>query len=421
MKKRDFLRLSTLGALSTGLPYPRIFRLMDTVKTKWAGDLASDEDFWKEIRKGYDLKNDYINLENGYYCMMPIEIRDRYIEKLKYVNREASYYMRTVQFENQKRIADKLAETAGCAPGQLIITRNTTESMDLVISGQNWQKGDEAVMSDQDYGAMLNQFEMMAERYGIENVVVQMPNHPSSDQEIVDLYAEAITEKTKLLMICHMINITGQVLPVRQICDMAHERGVKVLVDGAHAFAHLDFQIQELNCDFYATSLHKWLSVPLGAGFLYVNPKHIDDVWPLFAEGSRDPGDISRLNHTGTHPVHTHLAIEDALDFHERLGIERKQARLKYLNTYWTSKVRGLDRVILNTPAEETRYGAIANVGIEGISPSDLARTLLDKYGIWTVAINHPNVKGVRVTPNIYTTTGELDQFVAAIKELATL
>lgn len=380
--------------------------------------LAGDESFWEGIRKGYRLKPDYINLENGYYCFLPQETLENYIQHVREVNYQGSYYMRTVQWDNKKRIAARLAAAAGCSAEELIITRNTTESLDLVISGMDWKAGDEAVMAEQDYGAMLDMFRQVAKRYGVVNKLISLPNHPQSDEEIVELYANAITSKTKLLMVCHMVNITGHILPVKKICDMAHSKGVQVMVDGAHAFAHFRYSIPDLHCDYYGTSLHKWLSVPLGAGFLYVKKENIGKVWPLFGDEGRKDDDILRLNHTGTHPVAVHLAIENALDFYQKLGAERKEARLRYLQNYWTSKVRPMPHVIINTPADPARSCGIANVGVKNMKPGDLAKTLLEKYKIWTVAIDGASVHGCRITPNIYTTPQELDTFVQALSEL---
>lgn len=383
------------------------------------GVLASDETFWEGIRKGYKLKTDYINLENGYYSMMPQEILEKYMQHIRQVNMEAAYYMRTVQFENKKKVATKLADLAGCSTEELIITRNTTESLDMIIGGMRWQAGDEAVMAEQDYGAMLDMFKQVAKRYGVVNKRISIPNHPASDEEIVELYANAITSKTKLLMVCHMINITGHILPVRKICDMAHGKGVQVMVDGAHAFAHIRYSIPDLHCDYYGASLHKWLSVPLGAGLLYVKKEHIPNVWPLIGDSGPKEDDIARLNHIGTHPVHTDLTIADAIDFYKKLGPERKENRLRYLQQYWTTKVRSLPNVELNTPVDPARSCAIANVGIKGMKPADLASVLLTKYKIYTVAIDYVNVHGCRVTPNVYTTPKELDQLVKALTELS--
>ena len=418
MNKRAFLKsIAVLSAASVTSA-----NAMDT----WIDDvahissevLAEDETFWEGIRKGYRLKSDYINLENGYYCFLPQETLESYILHIREINYQGSYYMRTVQWDNKKAMAAKLAAIAGCSPEELIITRNTTESLDMIIGGLHWQAGDEAVMAEQDYGAMLDMFKLVAKRYGVVNKIVSVPNHPSSDEEIVSLYANSITAKTKLLMVSHMINITGQILPIRKICDMAHSKGVEVLVDGAHAFAHIKFSIPDLNCDYYGASLHKWLSVPLGAGMLYVKKENISKVWPLIGEEGKKEDDILRLNHIGTHPVATDLAIANAIDFYAKIGADRKEARLRYLQNYWTSKVRQLPHVEVNTPADPTRSCGIANVGIKGMKPSELAETLLKKYKIYTVAIDGAGVHGCRITPNIYTTLKELDVFVKALSEM---
>ena len=419
MDKRTFLKLAGLTGIGSMLSLEGLSQVFSEAASVPPEKLAGDEEFWTSIRRGYRLKPDYINLENGYYCFQPEQVLEKFIEHVREVNYQGSYYLRTAQWENKNYVAAELAKVAACSPEELIITRNTTESMDMIIGGLDWKAGDEAVMAEQDYGAMLNMFKQISDRYGVVNKVISVPNHPKSDDEIVELYASAITEKTKLLMVCHMINITGQILPVRKICDMAHERGVEVMVDGAHAFAHFRFSIPDLNCDYYGSSLHKWLSAPLGSGILYVKKEKIPHVWPLIASGVRDPDDILRLNHTGTHPVHTDLAIADALDFHQMIGAERKEARLRYIQNYWTSQVRDLPHVILNTPADPSRSCAIANVGIRGMEPSEMGDILLRKYKIYTVPINGQGVHGCRITPNIYTMTSELDVLVQAIGELA--
>jgi selenocysteine lyase/cysteine desulfurase len=254
------------------------------------------------------------------------------------------------------------------------------------------------------------------------NTVVSLPVDPRSDDEIVQLYANAITPRTRLLMVCHMINITGQILPVRKIADMAHARGVDVMVDGAHAFAHVAFKIPDTGADYYGTSLHKWLGCPLGTGLLYVRRDKIAKLWPIYGD-SRTPGDdgIMKLNHTGTHPAHTDLAIQNAIEFHQAIGSARQEARLRYLQNYWTTKVRGLKNVVLYTPTDPARSCAIATVGVEHVKPADLARTLLDKYRIWTTGIDNDSagVHGVRVTPHVFIMPRELDVLVKAIGEIA--
>ncbi len=416
MNKREFLR--TAGGAGLGL------LLGDKLWAQYAAQpvehLAEDEAFWAAIRGKYRLKPDYINLENGYYSMQATPVLEAFITKVREQNYEASLYLRTKQVPDKLAARTKLAAMAGCSPDELIITRNTTESLDTVIAGFDWKAGDEAVMAEQDYGHMIAQFKLMARRYGMVNNLVSVPLDPKSDDEIVQLYANAITPRTRLLMVCHMINITGHILPVRKIADMAHARGVQVMVDGAHAFAHVDFKIPDLDCDYYGASLHKWLGAPLGTGLLYVRRDRITGLWPVFGDSKTIPDDdITKLNHTGTHPVHTDLAIDAAIAFHESMGIQRKEARLRYLQNYWTNKVRGTKNVVMNTPADPTRSCAIANVGIAGMKPADLAKTLLDTYKVFTVAIDNAGVHGVRITPHVFIQPKELDTFVKAIGEIA--
>ncbi|MBT8281527.1 MAG: aminotransferase class V-fold PLP-dependent enzyme [Muriicola sp.] len=417
MDKRSFLQKMGQAALIT----PFLPLSLNASKSQNLGTYAleDDDEFWQRIRVDYALKPDYINLENGYYNIAPIPTIQKFHKHIEQVNYEGSHYMRTVQWDNKRRIANRLANLVGCEEGELVITRNTTESLDLIIGGYPWEKGDEAVFAVQDYGAMREHFKLISKRYGVITKTISLPNHPSSDEEIVSLYESQIGPKTKLIMICHMVNITGQILPVRKICDMAHSHGVEVMVDGAHCVGHIDVNIKELRCDYYGSSLHKWLSTPLGAGILFVAKKNISKIWPLLAEHHREPDDISRLNHIGTHPVHTDLTINDALDYLDLIGLERKENRLRYLQRYWTDTLRENENIVINTPVERHRSCGIANVGIRNMKPSELAQTLLDEFKIFTVAIDQNNVQGCRITPNVYTTTDELDEFVKAMNILA--
>lgn len=419
MNKRSFLKSSALTGIGAALGLDSLAEVFDAKNHMSAGQLAADDAFWKGIREHYILKTDYINLENGYYNMTPQPTLEKYIENIRYVNHHAAFYMRTMQVENKKRMASKLANLVGCDDSEIAITRNTTESLDTIISGQHWEKGDEAIMAVQDYGAMLDMFQQVADRHGVVLKKVSVPIDPSSDEELVSLYANAITPKTKLLMVCHMINISGQIMPVKKICDMAHSKGVDVMVDGAHAIAQIDFKIRDLNCDYYGASLHKWLGVPLGAGLLYVRKEKIQKVWPLIADNEKDLNNIKRLNHTGTVPSATDLTISDAIDYYLMIGIKRKEERLRYLQQYWTSKVRGLPGIVLNTPSDPKRSCAIANVGIAGMDPATMAKRLLEEHRIYTVAIDTANVRGCRITPNLFTTLEELDALVLALKKLA--
>ena len=419
MNKRTFLKHFTLGGIAISPLFRKLEELLPAVAYLSPEQLARDEGFWAEVRAGYRLKPDYINLENGYYCITPQETLENFVHHVREINYQGSWYMRTVQWDNKDAVAASLAELLDCGMDEVVVTRNTTESLDTIIGGFPWEAGDEAVMAEQDYGAMLHMFQQVGERFGIKNKVIPIPNHPESDEQIVDLYAQAITPNTRLLMVCHIVNITGQILPVRKICDMAHEKGVEVMVDGAHAVGHIPVSVKDLDCDYYGSSLHKWLSTPLGAGLLYVRKDKIPQIWPRFADWDKEDTDIRRLNHTGTHPVHTDLAIGNALEYYQRLGPERKEARLRYLQNYWTEQVRDWPGIVVNTPREQRRSCAIANVGIREMSPKEMAEKLLKEYQIWTVAIDGAGVQGCRITPNVYTSVTELDIFVKALKEMA--
>ena len=419
MKKRAFLKNISLAAMGMPFMNSAFASSLQNLQHLSSAEIAIEEDFWLQVRKDYDLKPEYINLESGYYNIIPTPTLNHMIAHAKMVNYEGSYYMRTVQWDTKDKMVVKLAAVVGASAKNIIITRNTTESLDMVIKGLNWEKDDEAVFAKQDYGAMQMMFAQVAKRYGTKNIVVSVPNHPSSDEEIVRLYENAITTKTKLLMVCHMVNITGHILPIKKICKMAHKKGVQVMVDGAHCVGHFQFSIEDLGCDYYGSSLHKWLAVPLGTGLLYVNDKHIDTLWPIFAEHHKEPGDIARLNHTGTHPVYHDISIENAIDYYHMLGAERKEARLRYLQEYWTSKVRTNPNIMVNTPKESLRACGIANVGLKNIPPKDLAIQLMDRYQIFTVAIDYANVQGCRISPNVFTTTKELDHFIKALNEMA--
>jgi selenocysteine lyase/cysteine desulfurase len=413
MNKRDFIKTMALGSMAIPLQ-------LKAERAFMGGEGISDDDelFWQNIRNEYLLKPDYINLENGYYNILPNEVMKAYLKEIADQNREGSYYMRTKMSDDRIATRKALADFVGCSYNELIVTRNTTESLDTVISGFPWKSGDEAIMAEQDYGSMLDMFKQQAQRQGIINKIISIPLHPSSDEEIVSLYEKAITPQTRMIMLCHMINITGQILPVKKICDMAQRYGVKVLVDGAHAIAHIDFRIDALNCDYYGSSLHKWLSVPLGAGLLYVKKENIAALWPLFGESAYPKDDIRKLNHTGTIPIHTEKTIMHAIAFQNKIGIKRKEARLKFLQDYWTSKVRGLPHVEVNTPPVESgRSAGIANVGMKGVKPADLAKRLLEEHKIYTVAIDGAGVHGCRITPNVYTSIAELDVLVKALKD----
>ena len=417
MDKRRFIK--SLGALSFS-PLISANELADFKPiSKTLPVINNEDELWRTVRSHYTLKEEYINLESGYYNIIPNPILEHFINYVKHINIEGSFYMRKDLNKNKDRVTSELANLVGSSPDQIAITRNATESLDLVISGFPWIKGDEAIYAKQDYGTMKEMFEQISNRYGVVNKVISVPNHPKDDEEIVSLYESQITSRTKLIMVCHMINITGQILPVKKICEMAHNYGVEVMVDGAHCVGHFDFSIDDFNCDYYGSSLHKWLATPLGAGLLYVNKNKTHKIWPLLANGNTNKSDIKRLNHIGTHPVHTDLAVSNSIDYLKWIGMERKEKRMRFLQRYWSNKLRNVKNVIVNTPLDIDRSCGIGNVGLTNMSPSKMEDLLFEKYKIFTVAIDYANVKGCRISPNIFTTTKELDSFVDAVKELS--
>ena len=416
MNKREFIQKFGLVGLAT-------YSFPDNIiydKNKFSlPPFKTEDDLWKTVRGHYSLKEDYINLENGYYNIIPNPTLYKYIEHVKTINFEGSYYMRNSLENDNLKLRKRISDWLSCDKKNIIITRNTTESLDLIIGGYPWEKGDEAIYAQQDYGSMKLMFEQVSKRYNIKAKVISIPNHPSSDEEIVQLYENQITKKTKLLMVCHMINITGQILPIKKICEMAHSYGVEVMVDGAHCIGHFNFSIEDLNCDYYGSSLHKWFSAPLGAGLLYIKEKHISKIWPLLAGHSNDFNGIKKLNHLGTNPVHVHLAINNALDYIDWIGIKRKEKRLKKLQNHWIQNLKNVSNVEINTPLSFSKSFGIGNIGIKGMPPKIMAEQLLKKFNIFTVAIDYANVKGCRITPNVYNSIDEIEVFIDAIRKLA--
>ncbi|MFN5332187.1 MAG: aminotransferase class V-fold PLP-dependent enzyme [Bacteroidota bacterium] len=413
MNKRTFLKNITALGIGGSL-LPGTVQGISLKNVDW-----NREDIWDQLRAGYKLKPDYLNFENGYYCFLPEELLEKYISHIREVNYQGSHYMRGVQFENKAKSAAALAKLVGADSEEVVLTRNTTESLDLIISGFPWQVGDEAVYAHQDYGSMQTMFELASKRWGIKTIKVDIPMHPTSDEEVVEVYRKAITSKTKLMMVPHIVNITGHILPVRKIADMAHAHGVDIMLDGAHAVGHFTFSMHDLDCDYYGSSLHKWLSVPLGAGMLFVKKDKIQKIQPLLAPFNLGLETIGYLNHIGTHPAATDLTVIDAIAFQEQIGSKRKEDRLRFLQKYWSDQVRGISGIQVNTPIDPARCCGIGNVWVEKFAPSEMSKVLLEKYKIFTAAIDGSGVRGVRVCPNIYTSTADCDQLVAALKDMA--
>ena len=345
-----------------------------------AKEIAKDETFWYHVQRAYTVSPHFINLENGYFSLQAREVMESQFDHIRMINEKPALYMRTQQWEDRERIKKELAKFAGCSPEEIAITRNTTEALDTVIHGLTLEKGDEVITTTQDYDSMVQAFDQQAKRFGIVNKKISIPLHPKSKMEMVKHYEKAITDKTKVMLVTHLINISGQILPVKEICEMAHANRVDVISDSAHAFAHLDFKIPDLGCDYFGTSLHKWLGTPVGLGMLYIKKEKIKKVWPLFGDTYYPEDDIRKLEHIGTYPCASTLTIASAIRFHNAIGSKRKEERLRYLKNYWAERVKDLPKVTLNMPLTDEQSCGLGNVAIEGMPPSELSKKLYEDF-----------------------------------------
>jgi selenocysteine lyase/cysteine desulfurase len=381
--------------------------------------LAADEPFWRDLTRDWAPTPEFINLEYGYFHAAPLPVLEVELRAAREINRRNSYYKRVQMRDDQEAARTALARVAGTSPEEIALVRNATEALNTVILGVDLAPGDEIIYSDQDYGSMVEALEQKAARHGVVLRQIALPLHPSSDEDVVAAYAAGFTPRTRLVLVTHMINLTGHILPVKKICDFAHAHGAEVVVDAAHSFAHADFKVPDLGCDYLGTSLHKWMCSPLGMGMLYVRRDKITKVWPLLADTRRPRDDIRKLEHLGTRPESAHLGLIEAVRFHEAIGSARKLARLRYLHRTWAEVARATPGVTVLTPADPARHGAVGNIALKGVAPRALADYWLKEHNLFTVGIEHPVVKGVRVTPGLPTPRAHVDLFVTAIQAAA--
>ncbi len=384
-----------------------------------AETLASNEDFWREIQLGFTLHRSIINLNNGGVSPSPRVVHEAFKRYLDISNQSPVYHMWQVLEPNREGIRRRLAASFGCDTEELALTRNASEALQIAQLGLDLAPGDEVVTSNQDYGRMLDTWDQRVARDRITVKKISFPVPPPSLAEVTRRFEAAITPRTKVLHLSHITNLTGQILPVRDICRMARARGITTIVDGAHAYGHFPFTVADLECDYYGTSLHKWLLAPVGTGFLYVRRPLIKGHWALTPASGRLADDIRKFEEVGTHPAANHLAIAEALVFQQTIGIERKAARLRYLRRRWSDRLRPNTRFHLLTSDDPAQAGAIGTVGIDGVDPARLAAHLWDKQRIIVTPIKHAEFEGVRVTPNLYTTLDEVDTFAAAMEQIA--
>jgi selenocysteine lyase/cysteine desulfurase len=378
-------------------------------------EMTQNEDYWAEVRRAYTVNSNIINFNNGGVSPQPLVVQDALDRYNRMANEAPSYYMWRVLDQGREPLRAKLADLAGCSPEEIAINRNTTEALATIIFGLTLKKGDEVVLTKQDYPNMIQAWKQREMRDEIKLKWINLELPIENEDEIVQKYTEQFTAKTKIVYITHIINWTGQILPVRKIADEAHKRGIEVIVDSAHTFAHLDYKIPDLGADYWGTSLHKWLSAPFGSGMLYVKKEKVKNLFPLFPNQDPKADDIRKFEVLGTRSFAVEQAIGQAIDFQLAIGAKRKEERLHYLKSYWCEKVKDLPKVKLLTPIKAGLSGAIANFAIEGMEPAAVDSFLWTKYKIHCVSIVWENIKGVRITPHVYTTTRELDKLVEGI------
>ena len=425
LDRREFLgSLAKPAALATVAISNPILMAKAITKIKTAigdpKDVARDESYWREIQQGYTADRGLINLNNGGVSPSPTVVQDALKRHLDFSNTSPAYSMWRILEPQKETVRRRMARFFNCDTEEIALTRNASEGLQICQNGFDLKAGDEVLTTTQDYGRMIATFKQRECRDGIVMKQFKIPVPAENENEIVRLFEKNITPKTKLILMCHMINITGQILPVKKVVRMAKKYNIPVIVDGAHTFAHFDFNIDDLECDYYATSLHKWLCAPFGTGMLYVRKNKIVDLWPMQAAWGSEckKDDIRKFEEIGTHPCPNKIAIGDALTFHQGIGSKNKEARLIYLRDRWAKRLLKNDRIKLHTSLKPGKGCAIATVEIKGIDTSAVAKELWDKYRIFVVAINHAEFTGCRVTPHVYTTIEEIDRFSDAMETI---
>ncbi|WKN33741.1 aminotransferase class V-fold PLP-dependent enzyme [Porifericola rhodea] len=382
-------------------------------------EAAKDEDLWHRIQQAYTVSPNIINLNNGGVSPQPKIVQDAVDRYYHYSNEAPSYYMWRILDQGRESVRMKLSEVAGCSPEEVAINRNATEALDTIIFGMDLEKGDEVLLSKYDYPNMMNAWKTRAKRQGIKLNWITLDLAMEDEDAIVQRYMEGLTARTKVVHITQLINWSGQIVPVKKLCSALRKRGIKTVVDGAHAFAHIDSNLTELACDYYGTSLHKWMCAPFGTGMIYVRKEHIAGLWPLIPDHEPERDDIRKFESLGTRSFAPEQAIGQAIDFHNAIGAERKRARLHYLKRYWADKVREHPNIRINTPLSSGFSCALCNVGIEGMEAVDINSRLFKEYKIHATPVKYEAINGVRITPHVYTKLSDLDRLENALLSFA--
>lgn len=425
-QRRDFIqRIGLLaGAFSVNSLFQQVHAAeWESEQQRVAGfspeQTAIDEDYWTVIQQSYTVNPNLINLNNGGVSPSPRVVQEA-VERFNQLSNEGpSYYMWRILDQGREPLRYKLATLAGCSPEEIAVNRNATEALNTVIFGLDLKAGDEVIGTKQDYPNMIQAWKQRALRDGIVYTQISFDFPMEDDDAIVSAFEKAITPKTKILHLTHIINWIGQILPVKKIAQMAHRRGLEVIVDGAHSFGLLDFKIPDLECDYFGTSLHKFLSAPIGSGMLWIKKEKIEKIWPLVCNDKPRSNDIRKFETLGTRSFPIEQGIGEALNFHNAIGAKRKEERIRYLKNYWAEKARNIPKVKIHTSFKPEYACAICSVSIDGMTPAQLDQALFNTYKIHTVGIVWENISCVRVTPHVYTRLQDLDKLVFALEEIA--
>ena len=423
LSRRRFLKAGTTGAVAvtafTNESLSRVAGAAARAADTSPNDLARDETYWREIQQAFTLDRTIVNLNNGGCCPSPRVVHEAFKRYLDVSNQSPVYHMWQILEPNIETVRRRLASAFGCDPEEMAITRNASEALQIAQLGIDLKAGDEVVTTNQDYGRMLDTWDQRVRRDGITVRKISFPVPPPSMDDLADRLVSAIGPKTRVLHFCHITNLTGQIFPVKKICDAARAKGVKTIVDGAHAFAHFPYTAADLGCDYYGTSLHKWLLAPIGTGFLYVRRENIEGLWSLTPAAASRAKDIRKFEEIGTHPAANHNAIAEALAFHEGIGSDRKAARLRYLRNRWAERLKATGRFKIHTSLDPAQSCAIGTVQILGVETGKAVQQLWDKWRIIATPINHAEYTGLRITPNVYTTIEEIDTFAGAMERIS--
>jgi isopenicillin-N epimerase len=417
--RRNFLHAaagSALVAFQTNA-IERAAAAARSVKDQTPLEVASDEDYWAEIRNSFTVDRNVINLNNGYVSPAPLVVQDAMRRYLDFSNMGPKHTMIDILEKQVEDVRRRVAKTAGCDPEEIAITRNASESLENAQYGIDLKAGDEVLTTNQDYPRMLTTFRQRERREGIVLKTISFPVPPPSMDDLYQRFERAVTPKTKLILVCHITNRTGQIFPIRKICDMAHARNIPVIVDGAHAFNHFPYNLSDLGCDYYGVSLHKWTCAPIGTGFLYVRKSRIASTWSLMASSDRQQGDIRKFEEIGTHPAANHNAISAALIFNENIGIDRKAARLRYLRDRWAHRLAQNPKVKILHSEDPAQSCGIGFLAFNGVDAEKMSETLWSKYNIITVRVGHEEYDGLRITPHIYSTVADIDYFAESVEK----